>query len=394
MFELVRRNRRRSALFAVAMLAIVAASGWAAGVLTLGPDSGWIGVLAGAVIAAVLLAHGWTGGNRWLLSRSGARPISKERAPELHNVLEEVCIAAGVSRPPKLYLIESNVPNAFATGRDPESSSIVVTDRLLSLLTRDELQAVIAHELSHVIHCDVRFMTMLAVMLGVVGVLFDVTGRTRRVGRTGGGGKKGGGAAIVLAAVLVLLLGLLLARIVYYAASRTREYLADAGSAVLTRNPLALADALEKLSRRSKAGALPIPSSARAMLIVGAPLFSTHPPIQRRIAVLKALAGAGELDYGSYSRAFESVTGDRARFVPSSLSREGAATHALVSPSRSPQAGRSARREALDAVRADNGYTFRRCACTTLVKVPPALASRAVPCLRCGRQVPARAVPA
>lgn len=388
MFELVRRNRRRSALFAAAMLVLVAASGWAAGVLFLGPDASWIGVLAGLGIAVVLLAHAWTGGERWLLSRCGARPISKQRAPQLHNVLEEVCIAGGVARPPRLYLIESNVPNAFATGRDPESSAIVVTDRLLSLLTRDELQAVIAHELSHVIHRDVRFMTMLAVMLGSLGALFDLSSRGTRSSRTGGGGKGKGGGGIVLAAIVVLVLALVLARIVYFAASRTREYLADAGSAVLTRHPLALASALEKLSRSAGAGrALPIPRSARAMLIVGVPLLRTHPPIARRIAVLKAIAGIGELDYGAYSRAFEKVTGRRARFVPTSLHGEGAAGALPSTPD--DGAARSARREALDAVRAENGYSFRRCACTTLAKVPPALARVPVPCLRCGRELPA-----
>src|SRR5262249_5371768 len=226
----------------------------------------------------------------------------------LENVVEEMTIAAGLPRP-KIYIIPDSDPNAFATGKGPEKSSIAVTAGLLKTLNREELQAVISHEMSHVKNYDIRAMTGVAALVGSVLLLSDWGrrglwwgGGRRRDSDEGGGG--GGLFALIFFVVWVvsLIFAPLIAQLVAMAVSREREYLADASGAELTRNPLALASALEKIS----AATAPTESIKQgvAHLCIEDPrgrpindgeggwakLFSTHPPISRRIALLKEMA--------------------------------------------------------------------------------------------------------
>jgi heat shock protein HtpX len=223
-------------------------------------------------------------------------------------VVEEMSIASGLPKP-KVYIVPDADPNAFATGRDPEHASIVVTRGLLDTVTRDELQGVVAHELSHVRNLDIRLMTVIAAMVGTVALLSDWTSRALRHGASGGrnrrdrGRGKGGAAAIVLPVIWVVavLLAPLIGQLLAMMVSRRREYLADASGAELTRNPLALASALAKIDQAHA----PTASVKRgtAHLCIAEPLgkavglrqgwapdpLASHPPMANRITPLRQM---------------------------------------------------------------------------------------------------------
>jgi heat shock protein HtpX len=233
---------------------------------------------------------------------SKARPVTKEEYPYLYNVVEGLSIAAGI-QPPKCYVIDDTAPNAFATGRNPENSVIVVTTGLLDKMNRVELEGVIAHEMSHIKNYDVRLQTLVVVMVGVVALLSDWMRRTFWWG--GGRGRKSsrekggsGGAAIILALALIMaILSPLIAQLIHFAISRKREFLADASGAMLTRYPPGLASALRKIAADKEP--LEAANKATAHLYIVNPLkdiggavnklFSTHPPIEERIAALEKM---------------------------------------------------------------------------------------------------------
>jgi len=239
------------------------------------------------------------------LAASGARPATVEEHRYLVNVSEAVAIGAGVPMP-KVYVIDSPAPNAFATGRDPEHSSIAVTTGLLELLDRQELEGVIAHEMAHIRNYDIRFMSMLVATLGAIVVLRDLVlrwsyfggfgGSGRRSSRrdSSGGGGKGQGLALILLVVL-LVLAPLLGALARMAVSRRREYLADAAGAFITRNPEGLASALEKLGNYS-GERLQVSEGVRSLYFVNPErrmnatgLWATHPPIEERISRLRRM---------------------------------------------------------------------------------------------------------
>jgi heat shock protein HtpX len=225
----------------------------------------------------------------------------------LDNVIEEMSIAAGLPKP-KVYVIPDSDPNAFATGRDPEHASVAVTRGLLDALTRDELQGVVAHELSHVRNLDIRLMTIIAAMVGTIALLSDWT--TRGLHHTSNGRSRSdrdddkGAAGVILFVVWVvaILIAPLVGQTLAMMVSRRREYLADASGAELTRNPLALASALEKIDRAHE----PTPSVKRgsAHLCIADPLgravglrqgwvpdlLASHPPMANRITALRQMA--------------------------------------------------------------------------------------------------------
>ncbi|MFB3854768.1 MAG: M48 family metalloprotease [Vicinamibacterales bacterium] len=259
-------------------------------------------------------------GDRAILASSGALPFDQmeiERAtPEekfklrqLENVVEEMRIASGLPRP-RLYIVPDPDPNAFATGRDPERASIAVTRGLIDTVNRDELQGVIAHELSHVRNYDIRLMTVVAALVGAIALLSDWAGRGlsfgggRRSssGKDGGKGSGGIGIFVLVAWVASVILAPVVAQLLAMLVSRKREYLADASAAEMTRNPLALASALEKI----EAAAGPTRSIKRgtANLCIADPLarplgrregrlaslFASHPPMEKRVAALREMA--------------------------------------------------------------------------------------------------------
>ncbi len=302
--ELIARNKRNSVLLIVLFVMFFVGVGLLVGVVW-GGDWQFGAVVAGvaAVVAFLLTLLSYYGGSSALLGMSRARRIVKSDDPQLFNVVEELCIAGGTPLP-KIYLIEDTAMNAFATGRDPQHASVAITTGLRQRLNRDELQGVMAHELSHVRHRDILFATLMAVMVGVLVMLCDVFlrsmwwggGRRRRSSR----GSQGGGLIQVVLLVVALVLAIIapiLARIIHMAMSRQREYLADAGAVELTRNPRGLAGALRKLSNDKEV--LEVANRATAPLYIVHPIkkfekrassiFSTHPPVKDRIQRLLSL---------------------------------------------------------------------------------------------------------
>jgi heat shock protein HtpX len=274
-----------------------------------------IGIVS-TLAAAWICWYSWRRGPQRVLWATGAWELIEPVTPEqkqLVNVIEEMSIASGLPRP-AIYIVPDSDPNAFATGRDAASASIAVTEGLLRTLSRDELQAVVAHEMAHIRNLDVRLMTLLAGMVGAIALLSDGLGRMLgRGGRTavrlgGSGGRRGGKGAMPLA-VLVLVLWLLtlviapvVSRMLALAVSRKREYLADATGAQFTRNPMALASALEKLDRATGATQSIGRGAAHLCIVDPAPgmlgeregfmadLMASHPPIKQRIIRLRGMA--------------------------------------------------------------------------------------------------------
>ena len=279
----------------------------------------FIGIVTSLVAAGVCWSA-WRNGAKRVLWAAGAWEIIEPATPEQRqyvNVVEEMAIAAGVPRP-RIWLVPDDDPNAFATGRDPATASIAVTQGLLERLSRDELQGVVAHEMAHVRNFDTRLMTLLAGMVGAILLVSDGArvilrggGRIGSGGRAGGGGgKKGGAGALGLVVLVLWLLTLVIApvisRLLAMAVSRKREYLADATGAQLTRNPAALAAALEKLeghggaTRAITTGAAHLcivdPSERKISDVEGflGDVFASHPPMRERIARLKGMAYSAE----------------------------------------------------------------------------------------------------
>jgi heat shock protein HtpX len=321
LFEQQRANRRRSAVLVTLFILFFAWIG-AGGDLSLrlwtatAPPTSYHHTFPWLLIAATALGVGmtavaWRRGPHQVLWASGAWELVTPSTPaekQLINVVEEMAIASGLPKP-TIWIVPDPDPNAFATGMDERHAHLAVTQGLLAALDRDQLQAVVAHELAHVRNHDMRLMTLLAALVGVIALISDGTLRVIRVGgrgRQGGGGRKGGGGALAIVVLVVWLITLVLAplvsRLLALAVSRKREFLADAGAAQFTRNPNALASALRKIedaaepTKAIKRGTAHLciadPLGRRVTNRQGplADLFATHPPMAVRIARLQAMA--------------------------------------------------------------------------------------------------------
>jgi heat shock protein HtpX len=302
----IARNRRDSWLLVVVVGLVLGALGAAIGYAT---GFGWWGILIALIVAAVMSVGSFFAGDRLVLLSSGAHRIDLanpgDRYRQLVNVVTEMSIAGGLP-PPALYVIDDTAPNAFATGRDPRHASLAVTSGLLEKMDREELQGVVAHEMSHIGNYDIRFTLLVGVLVGAIALLadwflrFTFWGGGRRSSRDDRGGGGGGGAAILfLIAVLLAILAPLISRLVQLAVSRRRESLADVSAVELTRNPLGLARALRTIA--ADPAELEVANRATQHLYIDNPIKScekraksmwdTHPPIADRIAVLERLAG-------------------------------------------------------------------------------------------------------
>lgn len=319
-------NRRKSSWLVVGFVGFFAWIGFGGDValmLSTSDSGGYqhrlpiIGIIVTAVAASVAW-WAWRSGDRQLLWSTHAMELINPGTPEqqrLVNVVDEIAIASGLPRP-SIWIVPDDDPNAFATGRDPSRATIAVTEGLLSRLDRDELQAVVAHELAHIARYDTRLMTLVAAMVGAIALLSDGLGRSLwhsrgsgssismggGLARRKGGGAAGAGAVLLVLWLVTLLLAPLVSRLAAMAISRKREYLADATAAQFTRNPAALASALAKLDQAAEptrsigraATHLCIvdPTDHRFQKLSGrfGDLMASHPPISERIARLQAMA--------------------------------------------------------------------------------------------------------
>jgi len=309
-YDQIAANRRNSFLLALSVVGLLAVLGFAIGYALTGDASGAIGAVVLAIVVGTLASLGsYFAGDRLVLTVSGAKEVDPTSAPQLMNVVQELAIAAAIPMP-KVYLINDTAPNAFATGRDPRHASIAVTSGLLEKLDREELQGVIGHELSHVRNFDIRFSLIVGVLVGSIALIADFflrwtfwTGGGRRSRDSG----RGGNALQLVAFAIAIFLAILApiaARLVQLAVSRQREYLADASSVDLTRNPEGLERALARIATDQEV--LEVANRGTQHLYFTNPikkfeerssnLWSTHPPILDRINRLRQLQGEGPVD--------------------------------------------------------------------------------------------------
>jgi heat shock protein HtpX len=296
-------NRRNSILLIGVVVLLLGALGFAIGYGTTGAVEGAFGVTTAAIVLAIMLSIGsYFAGDQLVLASSGAKEVTRESGPQLLNVVQEMALAAGTPMP-KVYIIEDTAPNAFATGRDPEHASVAITTGLLQKLDREELQGVMGHELSHVRNFDIRFALLVAVLVGSIALLADFFLRFTfwGGGRRGGDRDRGGGLAAIafIVAIVLAILAPIIARFVQLAVNRQREYLADASSVELTRNPRGLERALAKIAGDKEV--LEVANRATQHLYFTNPIkkfeerstsmFSTHPAIVDRINRLRQLSG-------------------------------------------------------------------------------------------------------
>ena len=302
---LIARNKRNSFLLIALFMVFFAGVGMVIGMAWGGgePVFGVVVAVIAAVVAFFLVLGSYFGGASAVLGISKAHEIKKADDPQLFNVVEEISIAAGIPMP-RLFVIDDTAPNAFATGRNPKNAVVAITTGLRQKLKRDELQGVMAHEIGHIRNYDILFAMLMAVMVGVLVMLCDVFLRSLWFGagsrRRRSNRDQGGGAAQALLLILAIVLAIIapiLARLIQMAMSRQREYLADATSVELTRNPEGLAGALAKISGDQEV--LEVANRATAHMYIVHPIkkfedrakniFSTHPPIKDRIGRLMSL---------------------------------------------------------------------------------------------------------
>jgi heat shock protein HtpX len=303
-------NRRNTTILLVGLTLLAALFGYLIGWVLQSQVTDEVPLVsqAGLVVAGTMAAVslGWSGislafGSRIVNSMADAREITKQEAPQLFNVVEEMSIAAGVPMP-TVRVMETDALNAFATGTSTSNASIAVTRGLLNTLNRDELQGVVAHEMSHIANLDTRYMTIVGVTVGLIALVADMILRTLQWGsysssRSSDDKKGSGNGFLIIVLIVVAVIAPLAAKAVQMAVSRQREYLADATSVQFTRNPNGLISALQKLA----AAAAPFPGVSRAtqhLFIVNpiqtftaksSALLATHPDIEDRIARLRNL---------------------------------------------------------------------------------------------------------
>lgn len=397
------------------------------------------GIFYATLVWIFLLVISVVDGKKAILALNHAKKIPAGANRILENVVAEMSIAAGMPNPPEIYIIDCMMPNAFATGMNPKHSAIAVTTGLLTTLDRDELQAVVAHEIAHIVNRDTTYMLFAGIMLGSIVLISDGIVRSFRRSsrsRSSSSSRKGGGAAIIIMlAILIfaMIVAPIAARLLYFSLSKKREYLADACAVQFTRYPQGLATALAKIS-----GSVYVFRDAdkltSAMYIVHpldtveihknrysvwGDLFSTHPPTEKRIEILEKMTGA---DFNAYNAAFGKAF--RRKTIMTKEDLDGVKPLEIKKPNEGKQskvdgslvAGTVAlatvgtlaevkaqeaketqeqkikkqkeelverKREALDTVWKANNYIFKQCSCGTKMKFPQEYKGQEIHCPHC-----------
>lgn len=392
MWEQIQANRRRSAVLIAAMAAILIIVGYAGGELFV-PGGGIFGLALALIIWAVMMGAYLFSAEAILLHGTGARELQREDSPRLFNIVDEMKLASGLLFTPKIYLINDPSPNAFAIGRNAQTSAVTVTSGLMYRLNRDELQGVIAHEMGHLKNRDVQFMTLAAVMLGSIVILSEIIRRSLWLGGRGRrrSSSRGGGQAqivILVVGLVFAVLGPLMAQLLYFACSRKREYLADASASQFTRYPEGLASALEKISQSNER--LSFASKATAPMFIVNPLaaagdtatslFSTHPPTRERVRILRAMSGAS---FADYEAAYRRATGAG---LIGQASMQMSPTQTIRA--RSDEGPIETRQNVSDLTYSQYGYLKVHCNCGLDISVPEGYERDTINCIRCGSVLP------
>ncbi len=266
----------------------------------LGYGSGWVGIML--IVSGAFSFFSYYNSDKLVLSISGAKEADRKDYRTLYTTVENLAIGAGIPMP-KVYIVDDPSPNAFATGRDPKHAAVCVTSGLLPLMNKSELEGVLGHELSHIGNYDTRLMGIVAILVGSIAILAQVFSRSLWWGGLGGRDREerdnNGAAIFMVIAIILSILAPIAATLIQLAVSRRREYLADASGALLTRYPDELANALEKIANSTRPVMHATPGTAHLYIedpfkgkkIAGfvANLFSTHPPIEDRIRILRAM---------------------------------------------------------------------------------------------------------
>lgn len=293
MYNAVTANKRRTVFLIIIFIAIIIGLGFLYDYLY-GYGSG--GLVVALIISLGMALAGYYSGDKMALWVSGAKPVTKTDNPYFYRLIENLCITSGLPLP-KLHIIDDQAINAFATGRDPKHSSVAVTRGALEKLANEELEGVLAHELSHVKNYDIRVMTVVVILVGIIALLADWMFRIHVFGGRGRDRDRSAHPIFLIVGVALMILAPFVAQLIKLAVSREREYLADASGALLTRYPEGLARALEKISAQNQP--LARATEATAHLYIANPfgssrkwlttLFSTHPPVEERVKRLRMM---------------------------------------------------------------------------------------------------------
>lgn len=293
MYSRIDSNKRRSVLLIFLFIVVILALGYIFGKIT---GYGYAGLWIAVIISILMSLFSYYSGDKVALATSGAKETKKTDNPYVYRMVENLCITAGLPMP-KIYVISDSGINAFATGRDPKHASIAITQGAIDKLENEELEGVIAHELSHIKNYDIRLMMIVIVLIGIVVLMSDILIRSQFFGRRRSREGADIGMILLVAGIVLAILSPIFAQLIQLAISRKREYLADASAALLTRYPDGLANALEKIEKDGCA--LKRANNATAHLYITNPfgkkkrlfanLFSTHPPIEERVSVLREM---------------------------------------------------------------------------------------------------------
>ena len=399
MWELIEANRRKSLILFFSLGLTLLLLGYFFGSAYYPDGGGIIGIFFAFVIWGILSLISYFSGSKILLAVSGAKEVTKEVHPQLFNIVEEMKISASLPAMPKIYIINEAAPNAFATGVKPENSAIAVTAGLLARLNRDELQGVVAHEVSHIVNRDVLFMTFAGIMLGSIVLISEVFLRSLWFGggRYSSKSSKSSGQGqmiVMIVAIVFAILAPILAQLLYFAISRKREYLADASAVRYTRYPEGLASALEKIANSTEE--LKTANKVTAPMYIANPLkqkgqkltdlTSTHPPISERIRILREMSGGA--NYVNYQNAFNKIKRSNSQIIPSSGLADQTSIglkEATVIPS-SLGLNKQMKRDTGDIMMKVNQYSFIQCSCGLKIKIPPDYKKSEIFCPRCGRK--------
>ncbi|MBN1325663.1 M48 family metallopeptidase [Candidatus Falkowbacteria bacterium] len=293
MYKQIDSNKRKTIILMILFVVFVMLMGWLYGYFT---DTGYSGLIVAGIISLIMATTSYFAGDKIALTAAGAKQINEEQNQRVYHLVENLCITAGLPIP-NIYIINDDGINAFATGRDVNHSSIALTTGAINKLADIELEGVIAHELSHIKNYDIRLMMVVLVLVGIIALISDWLLRGF-LWKGQGDRKNNAGIILLIIGIVLAVLSPLIAQVIQLAVSRKREYLADADGVLLTRYPDGLANALEKISLQN-VSPLKRANNATAHLYIANPfgqtkiflsnLFSTHPPIEDRIAKLRQM---------------------------------------------------------------------------------------------------------